>query len=72
MSQVCIYPKDAARLTGTQYTTAKRLLQRIRTKLGKPVRAYVSVAEFCAFTGLPLAEVSAALNGPTAGASSPR
>ena len=71
MSQVCIYPKDAARLTGTQYTTAKRLLQRIRTQLGKPVRAYVSVAEFCAFTGLPLAEVSAAL-GPAAGASSPR
>ena len=72
MSQVCLYPKDAARLTGTQYTTAKRLLQRIRTQLGKPVRAYVSVAECCAFTGLPLAEVSAALNGPTAGASSPR
>ena len=72
MSQVCIYPKDAARLTGTQYTPAKRLLQRIRTQLGKPVRAYVSVAEFCVVTGLPVAEVSAALNGPTAGASSPR
>lgn len=67
MPQVCIYPKDAARLTGTQYTTGKRLLQRIRTKLGKPVRAYVSVAEFCAFTGLPVAEVNAALNGPTGG-----
>ena len=62
MSQVCIYPKDAAQLTGTQYGTGKRLLQRIRAALRKPARAYVSVAEFCHYTGLPEAEVSAALN----------
>lgn len=63
MPQVCIYPKDAAQLTGTRYGTGKRLLQRIRAALGKPARAYVSVAEFCQYTGLPEAEVHAALNG---------
>ncbi|MBF9222507.1 hypothetical protein [Hymenobacter ruricola] len=66
MPQVCIYPKDAAQLTGTQYGTGKRLLQRIRTALHKPARAYVSVAEFCQFTGLPEAEVNAALNSAPA------
>ena len=61
MPQVCIYPKEAAQLTGTGYDAGKRLLQRIRARLSKPARAYVSVAEFCRFTGLPEAEVSAAL-----------
>lgn len=71
MPQVCIYPKDAAQLTGTRYGTGKRLLQRIRAALGKPARAYVSVAEFCQYTGLPEAEVHAALNGPTSPAATP-
>ena len=53
MPQVCIYPKQAAQLTGNQYTADKRLLQRIRTKLGKPSGSYVSIGEFCQFTGLP-------------------
>ena len=62
MPQVCIYPKDVAQLTGTKYSTAKVLLQRIRRELNKPARAYVSVAEFCQYTHLPEAEVSRALN----------
>ena len=62
MPQVCICPKEAAQLTGTKYSTAKVLLQRIRKHFAKPARAYVSVAEFCQFTHLPEAEVSRALN----------
>jgi len=62
MPQVCICPKEVAQLTGTRYGTAKALLQRIRKANGKPLRAYVSVAEFCAFTHLPEAEVARALN----------
>ncbi|NVO84489.1 hypothetical protein [Hymenobacter terrestris] len=62
MTQVCIYPKDAARLTGTQYTAGKRLLQRIRLALGKPTGSYISVGEFCAYTRLPEPEVTAAIN----------
>jgi hypothetical protein len=69
MPQVCIYPKDAAQLTGTRYGTGKRLLQRIRAALHKPPRAYISVAEFCEFTGLPEEEVKAALNGTQAASS---
>lgn len=62
MPQVCIYPKEVAQLTGTKYSTAKVLLQRIRRELNKPARAYVSVTEFCQYTHLPEAEVSRALN----------
>jgi len=61
MPQVCIYPKQAAALTGNQYTAGKRLLQRIRTALNKPAGTLISVGEFCQYTGLPLAEVQAAL-----------
>ena len=62
MPQVVIYPKQAAQLTGNSYEAGKRLLQRIRTKLGKEARAYVSVGEFCQYTGLPEREVTAALH----------
>jgi hypothetical protein len=63
MRQVVIYPKQAAQLTGNTYEAGKRLLQRIRARLGKDARAYVSVREFCQYTGLPEQEVSAALQG---------
>ena len=66
MPQVCIYTKDAARLTGTKYDAGKRLLQRIRLSLCKPARTNVSIAEFCQYTGLPEAEVHAALHGKAA------
>lgn len=61
MPQVVIYPKEVASITGNSYEAGKRLLQRIRTKLGKDARAYVSVREFCQYTGLPEQEISAAL-----------
>lgn len=61
MPQVCLYPKDVAQLTGTGYDAGKRLLQRIRVSLRKPARTYVSLAEFCRYTGLPEAEVAEAL-----------
>lgn len=61
MPQVVIYPKEAATLTGNGYEAGKRLLQRVRKHFGKPATSYVSVVEFCAFTGLPEQVVSEAL-----------
>ncbi|MBD2768480.1 hypothetical protein IC235_11325 [Hymenobacter sp. BT664] len=61
MAQVSIRPKEAAHLRGTGYDAAKALLQRIRAHFNKAARTDVSVGEFCQFTGLPLAEVTAAL-----------
>lgn len=61
MAQLVIYPKQAASITGNSYEAGKRLLQRIRARLHKDARAYVSITEFCQYTGLPLHEVQAAL-----------
>ncbi len=61
MAQVVIYPKQAANLTGNSYEGGKRLLQRIRAKLQKEARTYISIGEFCQYTGLPIQEVQAAL-----------
>ncbi|MFD1469402.1 hypothetical protein ACFQ48_14315 [Hymenobacter caeli] len=62
MPQVAIHPKEAATITGNGYDAAKRLLQRVRARFGKPTGSYVSVGEFCAYTGLPEPEVRAALH----------
>ena len=64
MPQVVIYPKDAATITGNGYDAAKRLLQRVRAHFGKATDSYVSVGEFCQYTGLPEREVAAALAQP--------
>ena len=61
MPQVSIRPKEAAQVRGTGYDAAKRLLQRIRQHFNKPADTDVSIGEFCQFTGLPVAEVTAAL-----------
>lgn len=61
MAQVVIYPQQAANLTGNSYEGGKRLLQRIRAKLQKEARTYVSIGEFCQYTGLPIQEVQTAL-----------
>lgn len=61
MPQVVIYPKEAAQLTGNSYEAGRKLLGRIRAHFGKPSRTYVSVGEFCQYTGLPAHEVAAAL-----------
>lgn len=64
MLQVVIYPKEAAALTGNSYEAGKRLLQRVRKHFGKSATSYVSIAEFCSYTGLPEPVVSAALLQP--------
>ncbi len=61
MPQVVIYPKQAATLTGHSYDATKRLFQRIRVKFDKPARSFISIGEFCSYTGLPQNEVAAAL-----------
>ena len=59
--QIAVYPKDAASILGIRPESGRKRLQRLRAALGKPARALVSIGEFCAATGLPEAEVRAAL-----------
>lgn len=61
MQQIAIYPKQAAGLLGVSDSAAVRLFNRIRRATGKGRGTLVSVGEFCHITGLPEAEVRAAL-----------
>ncbi len=50
--RVCIYPKDIQRITGKSYRQSIRILNEIRKSLRKPKNSFVSIDEFCEYTGL--------------------
>ena len=56
--RICIYPKDVQNITGRKEKTARRLLNKIKQQLGKPEEGFVTVQEFCQFTGITMEEVS--------------
>lgn len=51
-NRIIIYAKDVQRITGRSLRAAQRLLQIIRKALGKHQDQFVTVDEFCEFTGL--------------------
>ncbi len=55
--RVCMYPKDVQRIMGKEYTQARRILKKIKESLKKEDHQYISVEEFCKYTGLPIEEV---------------
>lgn len=56
--RICIYPKDVQNITGRKDKTARRLLNKIKEKLGKTKDSFVTVQEFCQHTGITQEEVS--------------
>jgi len=50
--RVVLYPKDVENITGRSPRTARKLLQKIRQALGKSSEEFITVKEFCAFTGI--------------------
>ncbi|GAA5042545.1 hypothetical protein SAMN04488057_10717 [Cyclobacterium lianum] len=50
--RACIYPKDVQRITGKSERYGRKLLKKIREELAKDPHQFVSVDEFCEFTGL--------------------
>jgi len=57
-SRIVIYAKDIENITGRSERTARQLLQRIRKANGKKKEEFVTVKEFCQFTGLKTEEVA--------------
>ena len=55
--RVCIYPKDIQRITGKSYRQSTRLLQKIKEGLNKSKDNFVSIEEFCVFTGLKYEDI---------------
>lgn len=56
-NRMVIYAKDVQNITGRSERTARLLLQRIREKNNKRRDQFVSISEFCYYTGLCESEV---------------
>lgn len=54
LKRVCIYPKDVQRITGKSYRYARLLLITIKKQINKQEHQFVSIEEFCLYTGLKL------------------
>jgi len=55
--RICIYPKDVVLITGKSERYARTLIQAIKKSLSKGNNQFVSVSEFCSYTGLDISEV---------------
>lgn len=56
-NRICIYPKDIVRITGKSERYARKLLERIKKEYLKKDYQFISVEEFCQFTGLKVEQV---------------
>jgi hypothetical protein len=57
IKRVCIYPKDIQRITGKSYRQSTRLLQKMKEELNKSQNNFISVDDFCLYTGLKFEQV---------------
>ncbi|OLY90716.1 hypothetical protein SAMN05444008_101389 [Cnuella takakiae] len=48
-----IYPKDIMKVTGRSERGSRKMLAAIRTRYNKHGNAFVTVEEFCRYTGIP-------------------
>ena len=50
--RLVLYPKDVENITGRRDRTARKLLQKIWQALGKQTHEFITIKEFCLFTGI--------------------
>lgn len=55
--RMVIFARDIQNITGRSERTSRLLMQKIRKALGKKVGQFISIAEFCQYTGLSEEEV---------------
>lgn len=55
--RICIYTKDVVRITGKGERSSRKLLEKIKKSLSKTEDQFITVDEFCQFTGLKLDQV---------------
>ncbi|MFZ2906263.1 MAG: hypothetical protein WAZ98_08680 [Cyclobacteriaceae bacterium] len=58
VNRIIIYPKDVQLITGKSERYGRSLLKRIKTHLKKADHQFVSVEEFCSYTGLKYEQVT--------------
>ncbi|MCD6065849.1 MAG: hypothetical protein K0S33_675 [Bacteroidetes bacterium] len=55
--RACVYSKDVQRITGKSERYSRDLLSKIRKALNKSTDQFITVEEFCKYTGLTLETV---------------
>jgi len=60
-NRIIVYPKDIQRITGKSERYGRLLLKKIKGHLKKDDHQFVSVEEFCSYTGLKYEQVTACL-----------
>jgi hypothetical protein len=60
-NRIVIYAKDVMNITGRKERAARKLLARIRKKYKKKKGDFISIKEFCEFTGIDKELVNAFL-----------
>ncbi|WP_288955322.1 hypothetical protein [uncultured Polaribacter sp.] len=58
MQRVCIYPKDVQIITGKSYRQSVRLVHKIKTELNKTNKEFLTIDEFCEYTGIKYEQVA--------------
>lgn len=60
-TRLVIYAKDIQNITGRKERTARKMLANIRKHYNKPVYAFVTIKEFCEYTGFKEVDIIAYL-----------
>jgi hypothetical protein len=60
-NRIVIYPKDVQNITGKKERSARKLISDIRQELGKSKQEFITIYEFCHYTGLQKEQVEAFL-----------
>ncbi len=58
MNRICIYPKDIQLITGKSYSQSNRLIKKIKKELNKGDDQFLTIDEFCTYTGIKYDQVS--------------
>lgn len=58
IKRLCIYPKDIMIVTGKSERYARKLLNRIKERMGKKPHQFLTVKEFSIFSGLDEEEIN--------------
>lgn len=61
--RIVIYPKDVERVTGKSYRQSLRILHNIRKSLNKLENEFVTIEEFCQYSGLKIEQVEPLIFG---------
>jgi lipocalin len=62
-NRICIYPKDIVRITGKSERYGRKLIEKIKAEYSKREDQFISVEEFCQYTGLKIEQVQPFLIG---------